>query len=411
MRFLHELFQAFQVLTTHRLRTFLSTLGILCGVAAVVAMLSIGEGAKRETLAQIEQLGMNNIILRKQHGVNDQKQPGLDVQLTGLTEEDIHALQQDLPSLHRYAILKVVEAHVSEISQKISPEVLSVTPSFGEIKKIALNEGRFICLLDQKERKRVCVIGNEVAKAIGRHGHVGRSLRINHEEFQIIGVLKPTEWKGGKTPLLTSRNLDYALFIPLGTEKSLSSLMHEQTHGASEVIFQLHDSRYIHLSARMMKQVLGQLHGNFNHYQIIVPQELLKQANQSQRTFNFVLGSIAAISLLVGGIGIMNIMLATVVERRREIGVRRAIGANQRHIIAQFLLEAMILTFSGACLGILLGVASAYAISAFAGWDTVVTLWSIMLSALTSILVGLFSGAYPAYLAASIDPIAALRNE
>ncbi len=411
MRLLHELLQAFQVLTTHRLRTFLSTLGILCGVAAVVAMLSIGEGAKRETLAQIEQLGMNNIILRRQHGGNDPKQPGREVRLTGLTEEDIDALQQDLPSLHRYAILKDVDANVSEVNQRISPEVLAVTPSFGEIKKIVLSEGRFICLLDLKERKKVCVVGNEIAKAIGRHGHAGGSLRINHEEFQIIGVLKPTEWKSGKTPLLTSRNLDYALFIPLGTEKGLSSLVHGQTHGASEAIFQLHDSRYIHLSARMMKQTLGQLHGNFSHYQIIIPQELLKQANQSQRTFNFVLGSIAAISLLVGGIGIMNIMLATVVERRREIGVRRAVGANQRHIIAQFLLEALILTFSGAFLGILLGIASAHAISAFAGWDTVVTLWSIMLSALTSIIVGLFSGAYPAYLAASIDPITALRNE
>lgn len=411
MSLYHEIVQAIQALINHRLRTFLSTLGILCGVAAVVAMLSIGEGAKRETLAQIEQLGINNIILRKQHGSNEQKQLWRDRQPKGLTEDEIETFQLNLPSLHQYAILKDVEANVTGAIQQISPEVIAVTPSFGEIKKIALSEGRFICRLDQKERKMVCVIGNEIAKKIGRQGHVGNSLRINHEEFQIIGVLKSTAWKSGKTPLLTSRNLDFSLFIPLGTEKAFASSMHEQSQGVSEVIFQLQDSSKIHLSARMIRKILNQLHGNYNHYQIIIPQELLKQADQSQQTFNLVLGSIAAISLLVGGIGIMNIMLAAVLERRREIGIRRAIGASQRHIIVQFLIEAMILTFSGAILGLALGVASAYAISHFAGWETVVTAWSVMLSALTSIVVGLISGAYPAYIAASLDPIAALRNE
>lgn len=411
-RFWDEIIQIFNILMNHRLRTFLSTLGILCGVAAVVAMLSIGEGAKQETLAQIEQLGMNNIILRRQHCGSEQKHGGNDRPFTGLTEELIaEAFQHNLPSLHRYAVLKDIDAHVMLNRQEVAPEVIGVTPSFSEIKKVILSEGRFICHLDQKERKRVCVIGSEIAKALGRQGHVSQSLRINHEDFQIVGVLKPTAWKKGKTPLLTSRHLDYCLFIPIETEMTLSSSANGQGMEASEVIFQLYDSRYIHLSARMLRQILDQLHGNFSHYQIIIPQELLKQAHQSQMTFNLVLGGISAISLIVGGIGIMNIMLATILERKREIGIRRAVGANQRHIIAQFLLEAIILTFSGALLGILLGIASAYAISLFAGWDTVVTGWSIMLSAVTSIIVGIVSGAYPAYLAASVDPIAALRND
>lgn len=406
-----EIKKCFRSLLIHRLRTLLSTLGVLFGVVAVVAMLSIGEGAKQETLEQIEQLGMNSLIVRRHALSDEQRAQALEQKSKGLNWKDVEALRQHLPFLLQDAPLKVVEASITGSLTQLSPEILAITRSFGEMKELQLTEGRFLCDLDQKGKRLVCVLGYEVAKSLGKEGHSGRTLRLDNTHYEIVGVLKSTHWKESKNQAITTRNLDKTIFIPLGSDRSLmrSSLLPKDA--LSEVVLQINDIQQMGVAAQLVKHVLAKLHGGYEDYQVVIPQELIQQAYRTQQTFNLVLGSIAAISLLVGGIGIMNIMLATVSERTREIGIRRAVGANKRHILLQFLLETLVLTLTGAILGVILGIGFSLAISSIAGWKTIVTPWSIVLSLTMSSAVGLCSGLYPAYQAANMDPIKALRHD
>lgn len=395
----------------HRLRTLLSTLGVLFGVVAVIAMLSIGEGAKQETLEQIEQLGMNSIIVRQHVLSEEQKAQARENRSKGLTLQDSAALEQNMVFPIYQAPLKIIEASLSDSLAQFSPEILAVTRTYGEIKGFQLAEGRFLCDLDQQNRRLVCVLGFEVAQSLGQAGHIGKAIRLEKVHYEIVGILKPTHWKESKNSSITARNHDKTIFIPLGSDKSLPGSATANNQTLSEIILQVRDAKKMPVAIEITKAILARLHGGYEDYQLVIPQELLQQAHRTQRTFNWVLGSIAAISLLVGGIGIMNIMLATVSERTREIGIRRAVGASKRHILVQFLLETLLLTLTGALLGVALGIGCSLAISAIAGWKTIVTPWSILLALGMSSLVGLGSGVYPALHAAQMDPIRALRHD
>ena len=413
MKFDHtkdEIKKTIRSLMIHRLRALLSTLGVLFGVVAVVAMLSIGEGAKQETLEQIEQLGMNNLIIRQNTLTEDQHLQAREKRSKGLTLDDAISLQNNIPLVRFQAPIKVIEASLTSAVKEMAPEILAVTRSYGNIKRFQLSEGRFICDKDNVNKRLICVLGHHVAQGLGKDGHIGKTIRIENNQFEIVGILKSTNWKESKNSLISNRDLNRSIFIPLGSEKSLQSKYNMKSHLLSEIIIQLENS-HIHMAAKIAKQILEKLHNGHEDYQIVIPQELLNQAYRTQRTFNLVLGSIAGISLLVGGIGIMNIMLATVSERTREIGIRRAVGANKGHIMKQFLIETLALTLSGAILGVLIGVLVSFSISYFAGWKTIVTFWSLFLSLSMASFVGLVSGMYPAYKAAQMNPITALRHD
>jgi putative ABC transport system permease protein len=406
----HEICKSLRSLLLHRLRSLLSTLGVLFGVMAVIAMLSIGEGAKQDTLEQIAQLGMNTIIVRQPMLSEEQRAQALEQRSRGLTEEDVNVLRQNIPALMHIAPLKVVETTPFGGLTHISPEVLAVTRAFQEIKGLQLSEGRFFCDLDRKEKKLVCVLGDEIAKNLGQAGHIGRTLRVGNMHYEIVGVLKSVQWKASQNQLITVRHLDKAIFIPLGYGMSTANGSSFAKEHLSEIIMQMQNAQSLEIGIQLIKKILAKLHGGYEDYQIIIPRELLRQADRTQQTFNLVLGSIAGISLIVGGIGIMNIMLATVSERTREIGIRRAVGANKRHILLHFLLETLLLTLTGAIVGMGLGIGLSLMISLVAGWRTIVTPWSILLSLIMSLGVGLCSGIYPAYQAANMDPIKALRH-
>ncbi|MFA6915412.1 MAG: ABC transporter permease [Parachlamydiales bacterium] len=412
MNIWNSLSKSFRTLMMRRLRTLLSTLGVLFGVVAVIAMLSIGEGAKQETLEQIEQLGMNSIIVRQIDLTDEQQQKAHEKRSQGLSPKDGIAIAQAYKEIKHVAPVKVIEGMITGASTEVVPELLAVTGSFAEIKGLIPQEGRNLCNLDVDRKQQVCVLGHSIAQALGLQGHVGQTIRIENTQFKVVGILAPKQWSQGKSNTLSSRNLNTCVLIPLGCESSLPARPTSLPKNTlNELIVQLSHSDHIIKGSRVTRRVLEQTHYGVEDYQMVIPLELMQQAHRTQQTFNLVLGSIAAISLLVGGIGIMNIMLATVSERTREIGIRRAVGANKRHILVQFLLETLLLTLTGALLGIVIGIFFSWGISAIAGWQTIVKPWSILLSLGMASGVGIFSGLYPAIKASSMNPITALRHE
>jgi len=404
------LMQGWRSILLHRLRTLLSTLGILFGIVAVITMLSIGEGAKQETLMQIEQLGIRNIIIRQSALSEEQQIKAIHQGSQGLTSQDAITFEKALPGMANMAEVKVVKASLNATLSEFSPEILAVTRSFVEIQGLETSEGRFITDLDISQKHQVCVLGSDIAKLLGKDGHVGSTISIGKVQFKVIGVLSHKAWKPGKTTAMTSRNLNHTILIPLGTQQGLARNS-SQDNTLTEIVIQMDHGSQIAQIIPLVKHLIAKMHAGVDDYQIIVPQELLDQADRTQYTFNLVLGSVAAISLLVGGIGIMNIMLASVSERIREIGIRRAVGANRLHIARQFLLESILITFIGTAGGVLVGIIFSFLIGFWAGWNTIVTFWSIGLSLLMAAGVGTCSGLYPAWKAASLNPISALRHE
>jgi putative ABC transport system permease protein len=401
---------AWRALFRHRLRSFLSSLGIVFAVVAVVSMLAIAEGAKQEILDQIERLGTQSIIVR---GLQLTKAQEADVRRRlshGLDLSDANALGRTIQTISSVAPVKGVNASLPASIAKDPFEILAITELYQTAKKLTVKQGRFVCNADIVQKNLVCVLGEEVSRLLGENGHVGKPLRLEGRTYRIVGVLQKRQWKHSKSPALAVRNYNRTIFIPIGTE---AMGVHGQASfdRISEIWITVKPNDNVQATAKAVKRILSQKHGGVEDFQVIVPQELLFQAQKTQRVFNIVLGCIAGISLLVGGIGIMNTMLASVAERTKEIGIRRAIGATQTHIVMQFLCEAIVLTTAGGGVGMVLGAGSAIIISKIAGWQTVLTVWSVVISMVMAGGVGLVSGLYPAVKAARLEPVSALRHE
>jgi putative ABC transport system permease protein len=395
----------------HKLRSLLTTLGVIFGVAAVISMLSIGEGAKREAIEQIKLLGTNNIRINHLKLAGEQAEEAEKKLSKGLSYHDGQLIRANLPNVQGVAPLKFVEAGVMLGNKESSCRVIGTDGAYEWVANFHPSEGRFITPMDVQEAKRVCVIGSEVRQELfGYRNPVGRRIKIGDTWFLVVGVMESKTVKEGKASVIKLRNINRDIYIPITT--ALKRFTDEdRPQFVEEIAIQVVDEDEVLTTAEIVKRLLNRTHNGVDDYEIIIPAELLAQSQKTQRVFNIVMGSIAAISLLVGGIGIMNIMLASVTERTKEIGTRRALGATEQDIMGQFLNETVLISVTGGVIGIILGAVMAKGINLFAGWDTVISLYSVIVSFSISALVGIVFGLYPARKAAKMDPIAALRFE
>lgn len=402
-------------LLQHKLRSALSVLGVICGVVAVLSLISIGEGAKEEVIEQIERLGTRNIYIRAVNLTADQRRKAREGLSRGLSLYDIERILAGCPQVQALSWLKETPASVLDAPKDLSPPICAVSPSYLVLKNIVLHRGRFITDADVENANLVCVLGSELAGVLGEQGEPGGLLRIENQLFTVVGILGRIDLKSTKTAPIAIRNYNNMVFIPIGTERSISKAASnaptEWESELTEILLQVKDIQQVSPAAALVKRILEISHNKIKDYQVLIPQELLNQARKTQRTFNLVLGAIAGVSLLVGGIGIMNIMLATITERFREIGIRRAVGATRLDIVLQFLVEAVILTLSGGVVGVGVGIGATNLIVTSFGWRVAITPRAILLPLVMSVLVGLFFGLYPAYRAARLDPVTALRHE
>jgi len=386
-------------LRLHRLRSALSILGVVFGVAAVVAMSSVGEGARRETLAQIEALGIDTVTVRLR--------PGADPGGGGLVAGDAVSAAGVVPSV-AVAAVRVAELEADAGSRTAAVTVLGTTPSYREATRLALGSGRFLADLDIADRKRVAVLGAGVAQALFPLGDaLGEPVRLGGDWFEVVGVLESRASPRGRGQALRARDLNRCVFVPL---LSLDRGEDPRPDGVDEIVLRAPEGGDVVASAGVLERLLRRTTGGAP-LEVFIPREILRQRERSQRIFNVVTGAVATISLLVGGIGIMNIMLASVAERTREVGLRRALGARKRDVAAQFLVESSLMTVAGGVLGCALGLAGSVLIQRYAGWPTAIHPLMLAVALLVALLVGIGFGYYPAFHASQLEPMAALRRE
>ncbi len=398
-------------LAQHKLRTFLTLLGMIFGVGAVIAMLNIGEGAEREALKTIETMGLRNLIVESKD-FDDKTLLEHRKHSLGLNFSDVQAAVNTLPGVSGYSAERRLETYsLFSHHAKSDAQAVGVSPSYVQLSKLSLSAGRSFTDEEDLYAAQVAVLGSQLAATLFPDGNaVGQPVKVNHVWLQVIGVLAPPyqskqEFQGVKLggeqnqlfmPLTTALNRFKSL--PLAAELSSFRIqLTEQTNSAN--------------TAKALAHLLQYRHNDIDDYQLIVPSALLAQQEQTQQIFNIVMSCVAGISLLVGGIGIMNIMLATVLERTKEIGLLRAIGATRQDIKLQFVAESFAIAVLGGLLGILFGITLSELIAFYSGWAVSWSLTAIVLSFTICALIGILFGVYPAVKASELDPITALQSE
>jgi len=404
----------FENLRMHKMRSLLTMLGMIFGVAAVVAMLSIGAGAQQRVMAFIEQLGVHNLIVeakesdtfpeyRKARAIS----PGLTFQDYRVIDETVNGVAASTPR-KRFKPTKMIPRPRQTI-----PVVYGVDPVYQEIAGLRLETGRFFNSRETADAAAVCVLGEGArTNLFGPEDPVGKYVKVDDQWFQVIGVVAQQLAAQNDVSGVPAEDVNNLIYVPLDSAiyrlENAESRFHDEIDG---IYLRLKPDADSPTVASVVRGILNGSHHGAADFSIIVPAELLAQRKRTQRLFETVMVAIASISLLVGGIGIMNIMLASILERTHEIGLRRAIGARRADIIRQFVIEAILISFVGGIIGILFGFGMSRVIAWAAGWSTIVTAGSILLAFLVSVSVGLGFGIYPAVQAARLDPVEALRYE
>ncbi len=406
-------------LLLHKLRSFLTMLGVVFGVGSVVAMLSVGEGASKEALEQIRKLGSNNIIISSRKSAEEEatSTQRSHMSIYGLTYEDYRRIASSFSNIQQTVPVKLTRKDSRVRERALELRIVGTTPEWFELVPREILAGRVLLMSDQEKQAPVTVLTEFGArKILAVESTIGQTVRIGSDQFEVIGIVKSESGQAGNIQI---PDQDVDAYIPIEVARRyFGDIFTKRTSGGDEremvelhqVIVQVDNPKKVEAVAAGIERMLEQFHKK-KDYDVSVPLALLKQAEATKQRFNIVLGSIAGISLLVGGIGIMNIMLASVTERTREIGIRRAIGAKRRQIVVQFLIETVVLSTMGGLIGLGMGTLIPFLITYFSGMITVITLKGILLPLLISMTIGILFGLYPAVHAAKVDPIVALRHE
>jgi putative ABC transport system permease protein len=448
-RLLANLYIAISAVITNKVRSLLTALGIIFGVAAVIAMLAIGNGAQQEILDQIKLVGVNNIVIKpiveqKEEKVEEQGHKDKKKFSPGLTVRDVQSISSIIPGLNKISPEVSLDTYVIRNGYRRSAKLVGVNPTYFQIYNFNLTDGQQFGEEHKRLGAPVCIIGYGIkSKFFPVDNPIGKSIKVGQHWLTIIGVLEERKVSTNSISKLGIRDFNMDVYTPLETmliryrdrdkittealrlaaQRSRGNIQEDPNQSAEQqaekknyhqldrLVIQVDQTDMLEPIAEILQRMLQRKHYEVIDYEIEIPELLLKQQQRTNDIFNYVLGAIAGISLLVGGIGIMNIMLASVLERIKEIGLRLSIGAQKNDIIQQFLFEAMMISVSGGLIGIALGVSMAYVVSTVAGIQTIISFSSIILSFGVAATVGLVFGIAPARKAANQDPIASLRYE
>jgi putative ABC transport system permease protein len=445
-----NLYIAIDAVIANKMRSLLTALGIIFGVAAVIAMLAIGNGAQQEILNQIKLVGVNNIVIKP---IIEQKEEKLNEQANGkkekkkfspgLTIRDVQSIRATIPGLERVSPEIILNTNVIRNGIRRSAKLVGVEPTYFEIYDFQMAEGRMFNEEQMRLGSSVCIIGSGLkSRFFPTENAIGKSIKVGPHWLTIVGVMRERLVSENSISKLGIRDFNMDVYAPLqsvliryqnrdlitteelrlanmrsqgfndgSSESEESELEKKNYHQLDRLVIQVNETAKLQTTAEVLSRLLERRHYELIDFEIEIPELLLKQQQRTNDIFNYVLGAIAGISLLVGGIGIMNIMLASVLERIKEIGLRLSIGAQKSDVVQQFLFEAVMISVSGGLIGVVLGVTMAYLVSAFAGIPTIISFTSIVLSFGVAATVGLIFGIAPARKAASQDPIASLRYE
>ncbi len=449
---LSNFYIAMEAVIANKVRSLLTALGIIFGVAAVIAMLAIGNGAQSEILEQIELVGVNNIIVQPmveqvEQSLSDDEEDAKKFS-PGLKLLDVESIKKSIPGIKKMSPEILLETYIIKNGIRRSSKLVGVEPSYFEVANFELYEGKMFSEKQLQKGAPVCIIGKAIqSKFFARENPIGKKIKVGSQWLEVIGVLKERYISEKAISNLGIRDYNMDVYTPIqtvliryinrdlvtgsGLKKNFGTSFRfggrggfsittttaseddkpSNYHQIDRLVVQVSESEKLNPTADVMARMLERRHYGVVDFEISIPELLLKQQQRTQNIFNIVLAAIAAISLLVGGIGIMNIMLASVLERIKEIGLRLSIGAKKNDIIMQFLFEAVVISVTGGIAGVILGVGLAYAVSSLADFPTQISFLSILISFGVAATVGLIFGITPAKRAAEQDPITSLRHE
>lgn len=421
---------AIDSILANKFRALLTTLGIIFGVAAVIAMLAVGNGAQQKVLEQLKIVGVNNIIVqsvfeeKKEIDKKEQKKSSKKFS-PGLSIKDLNNILKVVPNIQNYAVEVGEESYAVSENKRLKTKIIGVNKSYFNLFNLSTERGLFFNIFHNKENKNVCVLGNKISRELfPKTDPIGKTIRVGNLNLKVIGIIKNLSGVGTELQEMGINDYNKEIYIPINTyltkfkNRGLISIKEDweeeknlNKNQLDKVVIQVKNSDELTDIGKIIFNIINRRHNKIPDFKLIIPEQILKQKKETDDLFNWLLGAIASISLLVGGIGIMNIMLASVMERIREIGLRMAIGATKKDIKLQFVFEALFISLLGGFLGVLLGIGISYFIEFFLKMPIKISLFSILISFFISVLTGILFGYLPAKKASEQNPVNSLKYE